>query len=39
MTKQGWPEYYLVAVRDGVQENYERMYGEPFCAELDERTD
>ncbi len=39
MTKQGWPEYYLVAVRDGVQENYERMYGEPFCAELDERVD
>lgn len=39
MTKQGWPEYYLVAVRDGVQENYERLYGEPFCAELDERTD
>ena len=38
MTKQGWPEYYLVAVRDGVQENYERMYGEPFCAELDERS-
>ena len=39
MTKQGWPEYYLVAVRDGVQENYERMYGEPFCADLDERVD
>lgn len=38
-TKQGWPEYYQTAVSDGVQENYERMFGEPFCARMDERED
>lgn len=36
---QYWPEYYRVAVTDGVQENYERMFGEPFCARLDARSD
>ncbi len=35
LIQQGWPEYYLVAVRDGIQENYERSFGEPFCAAIE----
>ncbi|MGY1753221.1 hypothetical protein [Blastococcus sp. SYSU D01042] len=30
-----WPEYYREAVTDGIQENYERMFGQPFCSRLD----
>jgi hypothetical protein len=30
-TARPWPEYYRVAVTESVQENYERVFGEPFC--------
>jgi hypothetical protein len=35
LTQQGWPDYYRNAVLNGVQENYELQFGEPFCARLD----
>jgi hypothetical protein len=30
-----WPEYYRTAVTEDVQENYERMFGEPFCSSFE----
>lgn len=30
---QGWPEYYSTPITEDLQENYQRVFDEPFCEE------